>query len=237
MNNSYILPFVVALSVHAVIAVILFMQINKVTKVEVKRPVSIKASLVKLKPQLKTVPKKPKTVKKAAPKENKKPKPKVEPKKTKDTVKIDQPKKVIKPKPAKVTKPVVNNQKALTDDLLQAIAQEEAQQDEQIEAQKDEVLAMSFYTSVKQTVEDHWSRPPSARNGMEALLEIQLIPNGKVIQVNLIKSSGNSAFDRSAILAVKKAHQFHKLSELPIRVFDQYYRKFRLLFKPEDLRL
>ena len=61
IDNSYILPFLVALGVHAVIAVILFMQINNVSKVEVKRPISIKASLVKLKPQLKTAPKKPKT--------------------------------------------------------------------------------------------------------------------------------------------------------------------------------
>jgi colicin import membrane protein len=49
----------------------------------------------------------------------------------------------------------------------------------------------------------------------------------------LLESSGSSAFDRSAEQAVKRARRF----EVPKdgAIFEQYFRRFTLLFKPEDL--
>ena len=72
---------------------------------------------------------------------------------------------------------------------------------------------------------------------MEVELLIQLVPTGQVISVAVLKASGNDAFDRSAEQAVHKAGRFDKLQELPPRVFEQYFRKLRLVFRPEDLRL
>ena len=71
---------------------------------------------------------------------------------------------------------------------------------------------------------------------MEALLEIQLIPTGDVLNVRVLKSSGNAAFDRSAMNAVQKASSFPELKQLPSREFEKNFRRFRLLFRPEDLR-
>jgi TonB family protein len=85
-------------------------------------------------------------------------------------------------------------------------------------------------------VVNYWSRPPSARNGMEVLLALQLIPTGEVVSVTVVKSSGNTAFDRSAVNAVQKAEQFPELKDLPPREFEKTFRRFRLLFRPEDLR-
>ncbi len=113
----------------------------------------------------------------------------------------------------------------------------EAEQARKAQESKDEAQAMSYMGLIKQLVENNWSRPPSARNGMEVLLEIHLLPNGRIVQVDVVQSSGNSAFDRSAVIAVEKTEQIPELSELPNRVFERYYRRFRLLFKPEDLRL
>jgi colicin import membrane protein len=99
-----------------------------------------------------------------------------------------------------------------------------------------EEMAASYAALIQQTVINYWSRPPSARNGMEALLQIQLIPTGEVVSVSVLKSSGNSAFDRSAINAVEKAGSFPELQSLPPREFEKTFRRFRLLFRPEDLR-
>ena len=72
---------------------------------------------------------------------------------------------------------------------------------------------------------------------MQALLQIELIPDGTIVNVNIISSSGNQAFDRSAVTAVNKSERFPELAELEPRIFERYYRQFKLLFKPEDLRL
>ena len=82
----------------------------------------------------------------------------------------------------------------------------------------------------------NWSRPPSARNGMEVELKIQLVPTGEVIAVNLVNSSGDNAFDRAAIRAVKKAEKFPELQKVSGRLFEAYFRTFTLIFSPEDLR-
>ncbi len=99
----------------------------------------------------------------------------------------------------------------------------------------DDEKAMAFVAQIQHEIIQNWSRPPSARNGMEALLRVRLIPTGEVIDVKLEQSSGNDAFDRSAIQAVRKAHRFVVPSDA-LR-FERYFRVFTVLFRPDDLRL
>ena len=104
-------------------------------------------------------------------------------------------------------------------------------------AENDEQIANSYSTVIRQRVAGNWSRPPSARRGMEAEVLIQLVPTGRVISVTVVKSSGNAAFDHSVEQAVRKAEGFPELKNLEPRVFEQYFRNLRLVFRPEDLRL
>jgi len=114
-----------------------------------------------------------------------------------------------------------------------ALASEEGYQ----QAQTDAELAQSYAALITQAVEQRWSRPASARKGMTVLLLIRLIPTGEVVNVSVLTSSGNEAFDRSAILAVKKAERFPELQQLPSRVFERDFRRLKILFNPKDLRL
>jgi len=111
-----------------------------------------------------------------------------------------------------------------------------AAEDELLEAATDEQLTASYVALIARAVEDNWSRPPSARNDMEAELVLQLIPTGEVVSVTLAVSSGNTAFDRSAVQAVQKAEKFPELQQLESHLFEQNFRRLRLKFKPEDLR-
>jgi colicin import membrane protein len=71
---------------------------------------------------------------------------------------------------------------------------------------------------------------------MVAVLEIALVPTGDVVGVSVIESSGNVAFDRSAINAVEKAARFPEVKELERATFERDFRRFQLIFRPEDLR-
>jgi colicin import membrane protein len=72
---------------------------------------------------------------------------------------------------------------------------------------------------------------------MQVTLQIDLVPTGAVVAVNVVSSSGNDAFDRSAVAAVYQTERFDELKQLESRVFERYYRRFSLLFNPGDLRL
>ncbi len=62
---------------------------------------------------------------------------------------------------------------------------------------------------------------------------VELVPTGDVVAVTIVESSGNSAFDRSAEAAVRKSRSFDVPTQAD--VFERYFRRFSLLFRPEDL--
>lgn len=114
--------------------------------------------------------------------------------------------------------------------LAKAMAEEEAYR----QSLQDKQTIQSYADLIRRRVEQNWSRPPSAKKGMEVLLEIQLVPTGYVTGVSIIRSSGNPSFDLSAQQAVQKANRFPELKDMPPRVFEQHFRRFKMLFRVED---
>ena len=178
-------------------------------------PKYIQAKLVNLDNAVKPKPKK-------ASKPKSKPKPK----------KASKPKP--KPKPKKVSKPKLQEDreeiKRHVPDALEAEKQLALDQD-------NEKLTASYSAYIMERIEANWNRPPSARRGMEVALIIQLVPTGQVISVTMVKSSGSEAFDRSAQQAVHKVGRFERLQQLDAQAFEKNFRKLRLVFRPDDLRL
>ena len=96
-------------------------------------------------------------------------------------------------------------------------------------------LVQSATALIQQAVQETWSRPPSARNGMRAVLQIRMLPTGEVLDAVITQSSGDPAFDRSAENALYRAAPFRELQSLPISVFNANFRSLSLIFEPEDL--
>ena len=121
-------------------------------------------------------------------------------------------------------------------DSRQQREREDAQDAAATEAASSEFdLIQSATGLIQQLVTGNWSRPPSARNGMRAIIQIKMLPTGELVDVIITQSSGDPAFDRSAENAVYRAAPFAELTALPIRVFNQNFRTLSLIFQPEDL--
>jgi colicin import membrane protein len=103
-----------------------------------------------------------------------------------------------------------------------------------LDSRRSEAAVASYVGAIVRRIEQNWSRPPSARNGMRAELLLGLVPTGEVVSVEVAASSGNSAFDRSALLAVRDAAPFEVPAD-PV-LFEREFRNLRILFRPEDLR-
>lgn len=234
-------PALVTLALHAVILYLLTVNWSGIEREAVRvkpAPKVINARLVDASqlrpPQPEPAPApRPAPAPKPEPKPAPKPDPKPQPK--------PKPEPRPEPKPAPKPKPEPEPEPRLTPQELAALARAElnetlaAEEAASAAATADEMTA-SFAALIQQTVVGYWSRPPSARNDMEALLQIQLIPTGEVVSVQVLESSGDAAFDRSAVNAVRKAGAFPELRNLPDREFEKTFRRFRLLFRPEDLR-
>lgn len=122
--------------------------------------------------------------------------------------------------------------KARQSALASALDEEEAQ----LAAEEGHQAAVSYEAYVREQISRYWRRSASARNGMIVELSIRLLPSGEVDDAFVSKSSGDDRFDRDAVRAVMKAASFPELQKLDPVVFDRYYRKFTMIFRPEDLR-
>ena len=116
---------------------------------------------------------------------------------------------------------------------VEMLRQMEAQEQREHQNKADQSVIDQYRLPIKQKIEQYWSRPPSARMGMRATLDIRLIPGGEVVSVSLVKSSGNAAFDQSAVTAVQRAKTLPTPSDP--RVFDRHFRTITLVFDPKDL--
>ncbi|HBJ88385.1 MAG: hypothetical protein CMQ07_01930 [Gammaproteobacteria bacterium] len=120
-------------------------------------------------------------------------------------------------------------------ELLRQRQQEAAEAAAAEAARTEYELVQSATALIQQVVQENWSRPPSARNGMRAVLQIRMLPTGELVDANITQSSGDPAFDRSAETAVIRAAPFSELQDLPINVFNANFRSLSLIFEPEDL--
>ncbi len=119
-------------------------------------------------------------------------------------------------------------------------SQEQAQQAQRdAEAQQRAAMegeaVMSYTALIHDLVQRQWSRPPSARNGMVVQLRIRMVPTGEVVDVEIVRSSGDFAFDRAAETAVRRVGVIRELQGMEGRLFDRNFRTFLLTFRPEDL--
>jgi TonB family protein len=246
--EGFVLPTLVTLLLHASLLFVLSGNFVPERELPVVIPRHVMAHMVKqdqAAPQKKTVapppaarpePPKPEPKKQPPKPEPKKEPPKPEPKKEppKPTPKKEPP----KPDPKKAQeearrKKAEEDRKRREREMALAMAAEEEQQQATTEAE----LAMAYTDAIRAAIEDNWNRPPSARRGMRVVLRIQLIPTGEVVGVSVLESSGNEAFDLSAIDAVRKAERFPEVADAPPKVFESRLRSVRLAFSPEDLRL
>ena len=171
-----------------------------------------------------------------------KPKPKLKPKPKSEPTPAPDPKPIPDPEPAppKASEPQQESAPSLNAEQLAALTRDELgaliDADSGAMGTAEPSMRDVVAATIRATVINRWTRPPSARNGMVAVLSIQLVPTGEVVGVSVLQSSGNDAFDRSAMTAVERSARFPEVAKLDNALFEANFRRFQLIFKPEDLR-
>ncbi len=181
---------------------------------------------------------KPKPAPKPAPKPV--PKPKVNPEPKKTAVAEDKPV-PDKPSAEEKAKQEAERLRKLEEQLLKEQQQElaEALNTEEKNAQAEAEQEITFGELVAALVQHNWSRPPKARNGMVAVVAIETVPSGEVVNQYIVESSGDTAFDLSVLRAVSRLGRIDELAELAetnSSLYERKFRRFLFKFNPQDLR-
>ena len=108
---------------------------------------------------------------------------------------------------------------------------EEREREEAARKARALTAAEKYKLLIRQKVSRNWARPPGAQTGLQCTVRVRLVPSGDVLQVTVVKTSGDERFDRSVENAVYKA------SPLPLpeeRDLFEYFREIEFIFIPED---
>jgi colicin import membrane protein len=130
--------------------------------------------------------------------------------------------------------------KALEDKKAAALAEllgDEVQHQQALADTVGDQVAGNIDDLIINLVSQQWRRPPSARQGMSVTILIQMLPDGTISSANVTRSSGDVAFDNSAVAAVRNVGRIPEMQQLDRATFDRLYRKRAMIFKPEDLSL
>lgn len=254
----------VSVTLHGILLAFLIIGWHPEKKtLEIAKPKYIEAKLLQMKPAIAEPQVKKAEKPKPAPKPQPKPQPKPEPKVDEAAIKkAEEQKRQIQEQKARAEaeRKRVEQQKKAEAERRELERQKELQRQQELKRQEqirrqqelaqalalEEELAMeeaanaqvgTYVDYMAGLVAANWSRPPSARRGMEVILEIALGSAGRVTSVRVVKSSGNSAFDLSAEQAVKKVGQFSRLTEMDPGLYQREFRRVNLLFRPDDLRM
>lgn len=141
---------------------------------------------------------------------------------------------------AKQRKAQEEARKAIEDKKAGALAEllsEDTQYQQTVADTQGSQVAGNLDDLIIRLVSEQWVRPPSARNGMAVTVLIEMLPDGTITNASVTRSSGDPAFDASAVAAVRNVGRIREMQQLDSKTFNALYRSRRAVFKPEDLSL
>lgn len=99
-----------------------------------------------------------------------------------------------------------------------------------LDAARNQDIISQYVGLIDAKVRRNWILPATSRPGLSCVVQVQLMPTGDVISVQIVQSSGDAAFDRSVEAAVYRA------APLPLPPEPGLFDNFRTLqfrFEPK----
>jgi len=102
----------------------------------------------------------------------------------------------------------------------------------EVEVSKEQQEIAMYAQRIISTIEDAWMKPRNIPENLVANLRLKIRPSGRIIGVDLIKSSGNIRFDNSALQAVRRVEVFNFFNSIPKTLFEKEFQVISISFNP-----
>ena len=102
----------------------------------------------------------------------------------------------------------------------------------EVEVSKEQQEIAIYAQRIISTIEDAWMKPRNIPENLVANLRLKIRPSGRIIGVDLIKSSGNIRFDNSALQAVRRVEVFNFFNSIPKTLFEKEFQVISISFNP-----
>ena len=118
--------------------------------------------------------------------------------------------------------------RALIESSITNLLTEEAE----VEVSKEQQEIAIYAQRIIATIEDAWMKPRNIPENLVANLRLKIRPSGRIIGIDLIKSSGNIRFDNSVLQAVRRVEVFNFFNSIPKTLFEKEFQVISISFNP-----
>ena len=105
-------------------------------------------------------------------------------------------------------------------------------EESEIELDRDKQEISIYAQKIISTIESAWMKPRNIPKDLVANLRLQIRPSGRIIGVDLVKSSGNIRFDNSALQAVRRVETFSFFNSIPKNLYESEFQIISISFNP-----
>ncbi len=105
-------------------------------------------------------------------------------------------------------------------------------EDQLIKSSSEDHQVNQFSNMMIQLIQSAWIKPQNIQDGLVCNLRMVINKNGRIVTVDLIKSSGNIRFDNSAIKAISRVETFSFFNEIPFNLYQKNFKNIVITFNP-----
>ena len=105
-------------------------------------------------------------------------------------------------------------------------------EDQIIKSSSEDHQVNQFSNMMIQLIQSAWIKPQNIQDGLVCNLRMVINKNGRIVAVDLIKSSGNIRFDNSAIKAISRVETFSFFNEIPFNLYQKNFKNIVITFNP-----
>ena len=117
---------------------------------------------------------------------------------------------------------------ALIESSIASLLSEESETEMNKEQQEISMYAQKIIS----TIESAWMKPRNIPEGLVANLRLKIRSSGRIVKVDLIKSSGNLRFDNSSMQAVRRVETFNFFNSMPKTIYENEFQTVSISFNP-----
>ena len=127
----------------------------------------------------------------------------------------------------------ISNKSISFDSLIESTNVSDLLQEDSIFLIETEENQIDLYSAlIIESIQSAWRKPINIQDGLVCNLRLSINKNGRVVNVNLIKSSGNIRFDNSALKAVQRVETFNFFNKIPFNIYSSNFKNIVITFNP-----
>ena len=105
-------------------------------------------------------------------------------------------------------------------------------EESETEMNKEQQEISMYAQKIISTIESAWMKPRNIPEDLVANLRLKIRSSGRIVEVDLIKSSGNLRFDNSSMQAVRRVETFNFFNSMPTTIYENEFQTVAISFNP-----